>query len=76
MNVTQIVDASPELLVSQIVEKAVSSISHNWQQGRSAHVVLTGGRTGVQIAQTLDTDLFRLINSDIFSDEKSKQRRT
>ncbi len=71
MNVTQIVDASPELLVSQIVEKAVSSISHNWQQGRSAHVVLTGGRTGVQIAQTLDTDLFRLINSDIFSDEKS-----
>ena len=64
MNVTHIVDASTEVLVSDVVEDTVAAISHNWQQNRSAHVVLTGGRTGVQIAQTLDTEVFRLVNSE------------
>ena len=66
MNITQIVDTSSAVLVSKVVDKTVSAISHNWQQNRAAHVVLTGGRTGVQIAQTLDTEVFRLINSEPF----------
>jgi 6-phosphogluconolactonase len=66
MNVTQIVDTSSAVLVSKVVDKAISAISHNWQQNRTAHIVLTGGRTGVQIASTLDTEIFRLINSEPF----------
>ena len=49
--------------------KAVSAISHNWQQGRPAHVVLTGGRTGTQMAQTLDTEIFRLVTSNEYTDQ-------
>lgn len=66
MNVTQIVDSSTDVLVTSVVEKTIATIGHNWKQGRSAHIVLTGGRTGVQIAQTLDTEIFRLCNADTF----------
>jgi 6-phosphogluconolactonase len=68
MNVTFLVDPSTDVLVAEVVSKTVKTISHNWQQGRVAHVVLTGGRTGSSIAETLDTDLFRLVNSETFSD--------
>ncbi len=66
MNITTVVDPSTGVLVSTVVDKTVASISHNWQQHRAAHIVLTGGRTGFQIAQTLDTEIFRLINSQPF----------
>ncbi|MEI6119966.1 MAG: 6-phosphogluconolactonase [Actinomycetes bacterium] len=66
MNVTKILDPSSGVLVSTVVDKTVAAISHNWQQGRPAHVVLTGGRTGTQMAQTLDTEIFRLVTSNEF----------
>jgi len=71
MNVTTIVDPSSGVLVPTIVEKALASIAHSWQQQKSAHIVLTGGRTGTQIARTLDTQLFRLLNSEAFSQNGS-----
>ena len=69
MNVTKILDPSSGVLVSTVVDKTVAAISHNWQQGRPAHVVLTGGRTGTQIAQTLDTEIFRLVTSNQYTDQ-------
>ncbi len=67
MNVTTIIDPSSGVLVSSVVNKSIASISHSWQLSGAAHVVLTGGRTGLQIAQTLDTELFRLTNSQKFA---------
>jgi len=64
MNITTVVDPSTDVLVTTVVSKTVSAIAHNWQQFRPAHIVLTGGRTGVQIAQTLDTEIFRHISAD------------
>ncbi len=64
MNVTTITDPSTGVLVSDVVNKTVAAISHNWKQFRPAHIVLTGGRTGVLIAETLDIELFRLISAD------------
>jgi len=64
MNITTVVDPSTDVLVTTVVNKTVSAIAHNWQQYRPAHIVLTGGRTGVHIAQTLDTEIFRHISAD------------
>jgi 6-phosphogluconolactonase len=64
MNITTVVDPSTDVLVTTVVSKIVSAIAHNWKQYRPAHIVLTGGRTGVQIAQTLDTEIFRHISAD------------
>jgi 6-phosphogluconolactonase len=64
MNITTVVDPSTDVLVTTVVNKTVSAITHNWQQFRPAHIVLTGGRTGVHIAQTLDTEIFRHISAD------------
>ncbi len=64
MNVTTITDPLTGVLVSDVVNKTVAAISHNWKQFRPAHIVLTGGRTGVLIAETLDIELFRLISAD------------
>ena len=57
MNFTTIVDPSSSALVSRIVEKTIDSITQSWLSGKDAHVVLTGGRTGTQIAQALDDGL-------------------
>ena len=64
MNLTTVVDPSSSALVSQVVEKTVQSITHSWLTGKDSHIVLTGGRTGTQIAQMLDIELFRAVSSN------------
>jgi 6-phosphogluconolactonase len=60
LNIQIIHDRSQDQLVTQAVAKISSSISHAWQEGRDAHVVLTGGRTGLAIAQALDISVYRI----------------
>ena len=60
MNIQIIHDRSQDQLVTQAAAKISSSISHAWQEGRDAHVVLTGGRTGLAIAQALDISVYRI----------------
>jgi 6-phosphogluconolactonase len=55
-------DPSAEQLVSVVAERTVASILHAWRENRDAHIVITGGRTGLAIAKTLDVNLFRLLN--------------
>jgi 6-phosphogluconolactonase len=60
MNIQIIHDISQDQLVTQAAEKISAAISHAWQEGRDAHVVLTGGRTGLAIAQALDINVYRI----------------
>ena len=60
MNLQVIHDRSQDQLVTQAAEKISASIAHAWQDGRDAHVVLTGGRTGLAIAQALDISVYRI----------------
>ena len=60
MNLQVIHDRSQNQLVTQAAEKISASIAHAWQDGRDAHVVLTGGRTGLAIAQALDISVYRI----------------
>jgi len=55
-------DPSAEQLISVVVERTLASILHAWRESRDGHIVITGGRTGLAIAQTLDVNLFRLLN--------------
>jgi len=55
-------DPSAEQLVSVVAERTVAAILHAWRENRDAHIVITGGRTGLAIAQALDVNLFRLLN--------------
>ena len=60
MNIQIIHDISQDQLVTGAAEKISAAISHAWQEGRDAHVVLTGGRTGLAIAQALDISVHRI----------------
>jgi len=60
VNLQVIHDRSQNQLVTQAAEKISASIAHAWQDGRDAHVVLTGGRTGLAIAQALDISVYRI----------------
>jgi len=60
MNIQIIHDISQDQLVAETTEKISAAISHAWQEGRDAHVVLTGGRTGLAIAQALDISVHRI----------------
>ena len=60
MNIQIIHDISQDQLVTEAAEKISAAISHAWQEGRNAHVVLTGGRTGLAIAQALDISVHRI----------------
>jgi 6-phosphogluconolactonase len=73
MKVNKIVDLSTQALIATVIDKSVASVAHNWKLGKSAHLVLTGGRTGVQLAQTLDTEIFRLITSPEFLSSNSRE---
>ena len=66
MNRTVLTDPSAGVLVNQVVDKAVASIAHNWHQSKPAHIVLTGGRTGSQIASVLDSEIFRILQTEPF----------
>ena len=61
-NYQSLFDPSAEQLVSVVAERTVAAILHAWRENRDAHIVITGGRTGLAIAQALDVNLFRLLN--------------
>lgn len=60
----QLIDPSSDQLISQISEKCVASIVHAWRENREAQIVLTGGRTGLAIARSIDVALFRATSQD------------
>jgi 6-phosphogluconolactonase len=78
MNIQIIHNPSQDQLIAQAAEKISASISAAWQSGRDAHVVLTGGRTGLAIAQALDASVYRVrTNFKLhvwFSDERYVDR--
>jgi 6-phosphogluconolactonase len=55
----QLFDHSSDQLISLVAERTVAAIIHAWRDGREAQVVLTGGRTGVSLAKSIDVALFR-----------------
>ena len=60
----QLFDPSAEQLVDQVADRTVAAILHAWRDHREAHVVLTGGRTGLAIAKAIDVALFRATTAD------------
>ena len=56
-----ICDPSNENLVGLCASHVVTAIADGWRDSKTAHIVLTGGRTGLQIAKAIDQALFRLI---------------
>lgn len=73
-------DPSDENLVGLCTTNVINAIIDAWGIRKSAHVVITGGRTGLAIAKSIDQALFRLLklNSSLagailhiwFSDER------
>lgn len=54
-------DPSSENLVGLCASGVISAISDAWSTRKSAHIVVTGGRTGLALAQSIDQALFRLV---------------
>jgi len=73
-------DLSPDHLLGMCVASVIESITTAWLERRAAHIVLTGGRTGLAIAQLTDGQLFSVIRNNVafegsmlhiwFSDER------
>ena len=73
-------DSSPENLVSLCASNVIVAITDAWVERKSAHVVVTGGRTGLAIVKAIDQSLFRLLRENVafegsmlhiwFSDER------
>ena len=57
-------DASNENLVRFCVANVISAIADAWSETKSAHIVITGGRTGLTIVKALDQALFRLVREN------------
>ena len=54
-------DLSDENLIALCASNVVTAIADAWRETKDAHIVLTGGRTGLSIATAIDQALFRLI---------------
>lgn len=54
-------DSSDENLISVCATNVIAAISDAWRNTKTAHIVLTGGRTGLAIVKAIDQALFRLI---------------
>lgn len=54
-------DLSDENLIALCASNVVTAIADAWRETKDAHIVLTGGRTGLSIANAIDQALFRLI---------------
>ena len=57
-------DPSNESLVGLCIEGVVSSIRSAWVDTKTAHIVITGGRTGLTIVKALDQALFKLVREN------------
>jgi len=54
-------DPSDKNLMGLCASNVVTAIAAAWRETKTAHIVLTGGRTGLSIANAIDQALFRLI---------------
>lgn len=54
-------EPSVESLVSVCASGVIGAITEAWSAGKGAHIVITGGRTGLRIVQAIDQALFGLI---------------
>ena len=59
-----ICDPSNESLVGLCASNVISAIADAWGETKTAHIVLTGGRTGLSIAKAIDQALFRLVREN------------
>ena len=59
-----ICDPSNESLVGLSVSGVISAISDAWVDTKTAHIVITGGRTGLSLVKALDQALFRLVREN------------
>jgi len=57
-------DPSNESLVGLCVDGVISSIRNAWVDTKTAHIVITGGRTGLTLVKALDQALFRLVREN------------
>ncbi len=57
-------DPSNESLVGLCVDGVISSIRSAWVDTKTAHIVITGGRTGLTLVKALDQALFRLVREN------------
>jgi 6-phosphogluconolactonase len=57
-------ESSGENLVALCAENVISAIADAWSESKTAHIVITGGRTGLAITQALDKSLFKLIREN------------
>ena len=57
-------EPSDESLVALCAENVISAISDAWSESKTAHIVITGGRTGFAIARALDRALFTLVREN------------
>ncbi len=75
-----ICDPSNENLVGLCASKVIGAISGAWSNRNPAHIVITGGRTGLAIVKAIDLALFKLLRENVafegsmlhiwFSDER------
>jgi 6-phosphogluconolactonase len=59
-----ICDPSDESLVGLCASDVISAITDAWADTKTAHIVITGGRTGLAIVKALDMALFRLVREN------------
>ncbi len=73
LNYQLIFDHSAEQLFVKVAERVVAAVLHAWREGREAQLVITGGRSGLAMAQAIDLALFRATAQDgaeLFSNAK------
>jgi 6-phosphogluconolactonase len=63
-NYQRLFDPSAEQLVAAVADRVVAAITHAWREQREAQIVITGGRTGLAIAQAIDVGLFRATSQE------------
>ena len=57
-------DPSDESLVGLCASGVINAIADAWGDTKTAHIVITGGRTGLAIVKALDMALFRLVREN------------
>ena len=57
-------DPSDESLVGLCASNVMSAIADAWVNTKTAHIVITGGRTGLAIVKAIDTALFKLVREN------------
>ena len=57
-------EPSVESLVGTCAAGVINAIADRWSSSKTAHVVITGGRTGLAMAKELDHGLFKLLREN------------